>query len=720
MTSVPIGPRRPDPSITDSEREMLLRAQVPVAGMRNHALMAEVAPLLGPVRRTLEAYGYGWRSIQISVIHAIIDGTLDLGTIPQSWSIEQWDGVRDRFAGEAKLPLTVCAVRGYSVPLRQGSHVFYNACHRVALARRLYGRQTVDQESRRIRDELARIGYSSDVRERLVNQCVAELLLSHDAPSLNVVTDESLAAFAGQSMCLGSRKTLRRVSIAMAELGIVRRRLPDSPAPQPAGRTELLGVDSVWLDWCERWKATSPRSESTRRGNFAELMTAGRWLARCHPSVTSPVDWTMDLALDYVRYVAGKCVGDDIVSGRRMARQGEPLSPGGKVALLSAIRTFFHDLQDWEWIKRRFNPNRGFVVPKQVMRALDFKPRPIDEGFWLKLRAASLALRPDDLPEPKRVKTYLYPFELAQAVAVTWTFSGCRLDEIVRLEVGCTYVEHLPEQADPASGEIVAAFDQHMLRVPVNKTRGEFVKPIEEPMARVIAAWERVRPPQRQALDRTTGRYTDHLFFYRGQQIGKGFVNAVVIPILLKKAGLPPEDTRGAITSHRARATLATRLYNSSSGLTALEVMRWLGHTRLSSSQHYVELTPTRLMTAFHRSAKLAEAVRCVSVVIDRMPDATTPVFHYDLGHGWCTNDAYAACIHRMACARCSFYQPAEAFADALAKQGDRYVRMLQELTLTEDERAATTGDAQAVKGLLLRLAKEPIPGGSPALADSG
>ncbi len=712
MTGVPTGPGRPDPAITDSERTMLLRAQVPVAGMRNHVLMAEVAPLLGPVRQTLETYKYRWPSIQIRVIHAIIAGTLDLGTLPQSWSIEAWDDVRGRFAGTAKLPLTVCAVRGYGVPLRQGSHIFYNACHRVALARRLYGRQTVDQECRRIRGELTRIGYSSDVRERLVNQCVAELLLSHDAPSLNVVTDESLAAFAGQSMCLGSRKTLRRVSIAMSELGIVRRRLPDSPAPQAPTRPELLGVDPAWLDWCERWKATSSRSESTRRGNFAALITAGRWLARCHPLVTSPGDWTMDLALDYVRYVTGKCVGEDIVSGRRMARHGEPLSPGAKVALLSAIRTFFNDLQDWEWIKRRFNPNRGFVVPKQVMRAMEFKPRPIDEGFWLKLRAASLALRPDDLPEPKRVKTYLYPFELAQAVAVTWTFSGCRVDEIVRLEVGCTYVEHLPEQIDPATGKVVAAFDQHMLRVPVNKTRGEFVKPIEEPMARAIAVWERVRPPQRQALDRTTGRYTDHLFFYRGRRIGKGFVNDVVIPILLKKAGLPPEDTRGAITSHRARATLATRLYNSSSGLTPLEVMRWLGHTRLSSSQHYVELTPTRLMTAFHRSAKLAEEVRCVAVVIDRMPDATAPVFHYDLGHGWCTNDAYAACMHRMACARCSFYQPAEAFAEALAKQGDRYVRMLQQLTLTEDERAATTGDAQAVKGLLLRLAKEPIPAG--------
>ena len=52
------------------------------------------------------------------------------------------------------------------------------------------------------------------------------------------------------------------------------------------------------------------------RWSLAGLLSSRRDVAR---------DWTMDLALDYVRYVAGKCVGDHIVSGRRMARQGEPL-----------------------------------------------------------------------------------------------------------------------------------------------------------------------------------------------------------------------------------------------------------------------------------------------------------------------------------------------------------------------------------------------------------
>jgi hypothetical protein len=144
--------------------------------------------------------------------------------------------------------------------------------------------------------------------------------------------------------------------------------------------------------------------------------------------------------------------------------------------------------------------------------------------------------------------------------------------------------------------------------------------------------------------------------------------------------------------------------------LTPLEVMRWLGHRRLASGQHYIALTPTRLMTAFHKSSKLTETLRTVSVLVDGRPEAGQPILRYDLGHGWCTNPAYAMCAHRMACARCSFYEPADAFADTLARQKSRYVRMLQQLDLTEDERAAVTGDLEATDRLVSRLANQPTP----------
>jgi hypothetical protein len=109
---------------------------------------------------------------------------------------------------------------------------------------------------------------------------------------------------------------------------------------------------------------------------------------------------------------------------------------------------------------------------------------------------------------------------MVRALAVAWTFSGCRSNEIERLEVGCTYLEHVPEQTDSANGSSTPAFDQPILRVPVNKTRGEFVKPIEAPLLEAIAVWERIRPVQPPTRDKTTGRLVHHLFSSRGRQVG--------------------------------------------------------------------------------------------------------------------------------------------------------------------------------------------------------
>ncbi len=138
--------------------------------------------------------------------------------------------------------------------------------------------------------------------------------------------------------------------------------------------------------------------------------------------------------------------------------------------------------------------------------------------------------------------------------------------------------------------------------------------------------------------------------------------------------------------------------------------MRWLGHRRLASGQHYIALTPTQLMTAFHKSSKLTETLRTVTVLVDGRPEPGEPVLRYDLGHGWCTNPAYAMCAHRMACARCSFYDPAADFADTIAPEKSVCPYLLQRLDLTEDERAAVTGDAEAADRLVSRLSNQPTP----------
>jgi integrase len=45
-------------------------------------------------------------------------------------------------------------------------------------------------------------------------------------------------------------------------------------------------------------------------------------------------------------------------------------------------------------------------------------------------------------------------------------------------------------------------------------------------------------------------------------------------------------DVRGNITSHRARSTTATQLYNAKEPMTLFELQAWLGHRSPNTTQH--------------------------------------------------------------------------------------------------------------------------------------
>ena len=697
--------------LSAEEREWLRRTLDHKLGLQLPGAAVALSSLLDPARQGLQCWANASTAIRSLTVRAIMGAALHFGTTPQSWNAGQWIEAKHVHGKGCCQSLFVVAILGYGLPLRNLAAFAAVTARRSTLAEAVLGHDTVQAEFERVLQALVRMGYVVGRTRVRIRQLVANLLLCHGSSTLNAVTDDSFATHVLDAPSKTTRSAFGAVSLALIELGIIKHRHAASSRVPRQHRAARLGVHDEWLAWCQRWRNASPASERTREATFLDLAMAGRWLAHHCPGVTSPADWTMDLAVGYVRYVEQRRIGDLLTKPRDVPRSGEPMSPRGKESLIGAARCFFRDLQNWEMIPRHFNPERGFAIPKQILRAKCFNPRPIDEAFWLKLRTASLSLTTGDMPTPgTRWNSPRYPIEMVRALAVAWTFSGCRSDEIKRLEVGCTYVEHVPAQTDPSTGETAPAFDQHMLRVPVNKTRGEFVKPIDGMLGKALRAWENVRPGQPRLVDATTGRLTHHLFCFRGQRVGRTVLNNAVIPMLLAKAGLPEKDSRGKITSHRARMTLATKLYDNASGMRPLEVMGWLGHQTFSATQHYLEVSPVRLMTSFHRSAKLSEAARCISVLVDSRPEPGQPIFRYDLGHGWCTNAAYAACAHRMACARCSFYEPAETFADALVTQSGRYVRMLQELSLTEDERMAMTGDAEAVKDLLTRLAAEPAP----------
>ena len=65
-----------------------------------------------------------------------------------------------------------------------------------------------------------------------------------------------------------------------------------------------------------------------------------------------------------------------------------------------------------------------------------------------------------------------------------------------------------------------------------------------------------------------------------------------------------------------------------------------------------------------------------------------------------------------MACARCDFYVPKESDRGLWLQTRDSLLKLLQEIPLSEEERAAVDGDVQALDRLLQRLADVSTPAG--------
>jgi hypothetical protein len=66
-----------------------------------------------------------------------------------------------------------------------------------------------------------------------------------------------------------------------------------------------------------------------------------------------------------------------------------------------------------------------------------------------------------------------------------------------------------------------------------------------------------------------------------------------------------------------------------------------------------------------------------------------------------------------MACARCDFYLPKQSSEAQVLEAKDSLQRMLVEIPLADDERAAVEGDHTAVVRLIDLLADLPTPGGT-------
>jgi len=299
--------------------------------------------------------------------------------------------------------------------------------------------------------------------------------------------------------------------------------------------------------------------------------------------------------------------------------------------------------------------------------------------------------------------------QCVRALAVVWLFAGLRSDEILRLRVGCVRWQSIH---DAPGAEPVCLLD-----IPIHKTGTDSTKPVDPQVGHAIETWEAVRPPQPRCADRKNGEHVELLFMYRARAIPRELINYSLIPTLCRKAGVAGSDVRGNITSHHARATIASQLFNSREPMSLFELQAWLGHGSPASTQHYVAITPTKLAKTYTDAGYFARNLRAIEVLIDQdtLKQAVAdrePWRYYDLGHGLCTYEFFDQCAHRMACARCDFYRPRESSLAQLIDAKDNILRFLQQIPLTDEERAAVDGDLNAIDRLTQHLADRPTPSG--------
>ena len=121
-------------------------------------------------------------------------------------------------------------------------------------------------------------------------------------------------------------------------------------------------------------------------------------------------------------------------------------------------------------------------------------------------------------------------------------------------------------------------------------------------LARPSRPGQTVRPTQPALRDRKTGEHVDLLFAVRGTADRlQAYINNTIIPMLARKAGVPAADVRGNITSHRARSTIASQLYNAKEPMTLFELQAWLGHRSPQSTQYYAKISPEHPDPGLHR-----------------------------------------------------------------------------------------------------------------------
>ena len=239
-----------------------------------------------------------------------------------------------------------------------------------------------------------RLGSDDD---QLLPMVAAQVFLLARSPHLEELSTPLFDRVRDEQRLIGSRlNALHAMQRAVADLGFC-----DPPTLQ-TGRHSMRasGGAPAWEQWADRWHATSTLTARVRGSVRGQLLKVGRWAATDLPEAGDPQVWTRATCATWIAAVDRMSVGDHVQRNAGLRdRIGQPLAAGSKAAQIAALRTFFRDCQEWEWLPRRFDPQRALATPRSIAALVGPNPRMIADDIWAKLLWAGMNLAATDLPQ---------------------------------------------------------------------------------------------------------------------------------------------------------------------------------------------------------------------------------------------------------------------------------------------------------------------------------
>jgi hypothetical protein len=336
----------------------------------------QIERLTAPLHITLD-----WlrtpKSTQYAIVHLLVHEMHRRGRAIWGWSSDEWVEtlcddfpsfrVRHSPCGTCRQHVLAIAylLCGFDRLAEIGRFLRYH------LAIKVFGRIAVDEATDRVLSEMTSIGYTAHQHYGVAHALHGAFLIQRSA-RLDAITLETLRNVASSPQLL-IRRAAVTLSHALMRMGIIERAIDDQTRQKRKPTSNYNASDGVrpeWLDYCQRWRATSTSAPSSREHVYYRILKCGRWLAAKHPEIAGPADISRAVALEYVAAVDRMTIGEWANPDANYIQPlGKPLKPRAKASHLSAMRHFIRDLQEWEWIPRRFDPSRTLALPGSV-RAL--------------------------------------------------------------------------------------------------------------------------------------------------------------------------------------------------------------------------------------------------------------------------------------------------------------------------------------------------------------